>query len=78
MCQFSQIYKTVMALGYCQNFVSAQYLVNKLIEFDLVCICVDVDQIYVGIVTRQFLANLQHSYGPWLFSEFCFCSISCE
>ena len=36
MRQFSQIYNTVMVLGYRQNFVSAQYLGNKLMEFDQV------------------------------------------
>ena len=40
MHQFLQLYNTVMALGYCQNFVSAQYLrsaqylMNESIEFD--------------------------------------------
>ena len=36
MFHFSQIYNTVMALGYCQNFVSTQYLGNRLMEFDQV------------------------------------------
>ena len=34
MHPFWQIYNTVMALGYCQNFVSAQFFVNELMEFD--------------------------------------------
>ena len=34
MRPFLQIYYTVMPLGYCQNFVSAQYLVNESMEFD--------------------------------------------
>ena len=34
MRQFLQLYNTVMTLGYCQNFVSAQILVNKSMEFD--------------------------------------------
>ena len=33
-CQFSQINYRVMALDWCQNFISAQYLENKLMEFD--------------------------------------------
>ena len=33
-CQFSQTYYRVMALDWCQNFVSDQYLENKLMEFD--------------------------------------------
>ena len=32
--QFLQIYNRVMALGYSQNFVSAQYFVNNFMEFD--------------------------------------------
>ena len=34
MLPFSQIYNMGMALRCCQNFVSAQYLVNKEIELD--------------------------------------------
>ena len=33
-CQFSQTYNRVMALDWCQNCVSDQYLENKLMEFD--------------------------------------------
>ena len=32
--QFSQIYNMVKTIGCCQNFVSAWYPVNKLVEFD--------------------------------------------
>ena len=31
--QFAQIYNRVMALDSCQNFISAQYLKNKSMEF---------------------------------------------
>ena len=34
MRQFSQIYNRVMALDRCHNFISAQYLENKLLEID--------------------------------------------
>ena len=34
MCQFLQIFNRVIALVYCQNCVSAQYLLNELMEFD--------------------------------------------
>ena len=34
--RLSQLYNTVIALGYCQNFVSAQYLVQELMEFNQV------------------------------------------
>ena len=33
-CQFSRINNRLMALDLGQNFVSAQYLENQLIEFD--------------------------------------------
>ena len=54
MCQFSQIYNTIMALGYCQLFVSAQYLKNRLMDLTKFCMGIDFDQIYVRIVMRQF------------------------
>ena len=41
-----------MALDYCQNFVSAQYLENELMEF---FISMDVNQICVGIITYTFV-----------------------
>ena len=48
-----------MALDLCQNFiqnfVSTQYLENKMIEFHQFLICIDIDQIFVGIVTSHFL-----------------------
>ena len=34
MRQILQVYNRVMVLVCCQNFVSAQYLVNELMEFD--------------------------------------------
>ena len=34
---FPRIYKTVMILDYCQNFVCAQYLKKKLMELDRFC-----------------------------------------
>ena len=34
MHQYLLLYNTVIALGFCQNFVSAQYLVKELMEFD--------------------------------------------
>ena len=54
MHQFSQIYNRVMALEYCQNFVSAQYHVNESMEIIRFYVCIDLKQILVGIVTRQF------------------------
>ena len=43
----SHIHNTVMSLGYYQNCISAQYLVNKLTEFYLVMefrMCTDLSQ----------------------------------
>ena len=34
MRPFLQIYNTVMALGYHEDYVSTQYLENKLMKFD--------------------------------------------
>ena len=34
MDQFSQVYNRVMAFDYRQNFISTQYLENKLMELD--------------------------------------------
>ena len=48
---FLQICNGVMALDACPNFVSAQYLGNELIEFDL---CMNIDKIKLGIVRRLF------------------------
>ena len=39
----------------------------NLIKF---CTCIYLDQIYVGIVMRQFFTNIQHSYGCWLLKNF--------
>ena len=43
-----------MAFNQCPNFVSAQYLGNKLMEFDQICICIDIEKIQVGIGMGQF------------------------
>ena len=43
-----------MALDLHQNFVSAQYLENKWLEFHQLYICIHIDKIYVGIVTYHF------------------------
>ena len=44
----------VMALDLSQNFVSAHYLENILIEFHQIYICIHIDKIYLGIVTNHF------------------------
>ena len=50
----SHICTRVMALDLLQNFVSAHYLENKLIEFRQIYICIHIDKIYVGIVRHHF------------------------
>ena len=73
MRQFSQIYNIVIALDYPQNFVSAQYLGTwNLTKF---CICIDVDQIMLGLFASM-LASMQQSYDPWLLLKLHFHSIS--
>ena len=51
----AKMYVRVMALDYSQNFVSAIYLENKLITKTKSYICIDVDQLYMGIVMLHFL-----------------------
>ena len=41
------------------------------------CICIDIEDIYiVAWDCWASIFNLIQSYGPWMTSEFCFCSIS--
>ena len=43
-----------MALDSYENFVSAQYLRNELMNLTKFCICIDIDNVKVGIVMHQF------------------------
>ena len=52
---FSHICTKVMALDLRQNFVSAQYLENKLTFFSKFYICIDIEKVWVGIVSCHFL-----------------------
>ena len=67
-----------MALDYCQNFISAQYLENNLMELDQIL------HVYWRWLDlgwdcyTSIFANLQHDYGPSLLSKFCFRLKSCE
>ena len=60
---FSQLYNTVIALGYCQNFISAQYmymyLVNELMEFHQ-----NNEKVIGWESYASVFRNLQQSYGP--------------
>ena len=60
-----------MALDWCQNFVSIQYLENKLVDFDEI-LCMQ----YCD--TWNFPQTFQQSYGPWLMLKFQFFSVSLE
>ena len=43
-----------MALGYSEDLVSAQYLVNKSMEFEQNLQCIDLKHIYMGLVMHPF------------------------
>ena len=44
-----------MAHSYCEHFVSAGYFVNRSIDLIKFCICIDLNQIWVGMFTYQIL-----------------------
>ena len=67
-----------MALHYCQNFISAQYLENKLTESDQILYAHHHWQDLAWDCYPSFFAKFWQSYGPWLTSEFRFRSISWE
>ena len=75
---FWSIFNRVAALDWHQNFVYAQYLVNKFVDFDQILYMhwywQDVDLNDWTIVFVHF----QQSYGPWLMSKYHLCSISWE
>ena len=62
----------VMALDLCKkNVFSSIWIIGWiLLKF---CICIDIYKICILV-----FVNFQQSSGPWLTSEFCLCSISCE
>ena len=76
--QFSSIYNREMALEWCRNLVFAQYLENKLMEFDQILHMHWCWQDLGWDCYASIFANLQQSYGLWLISEFRFRSISLE
>ena len=49
-----QIYKRVMALDPCQNFVSAQYLRLNEGNLKIFCIWIDIDKLWFGIVVQIY------------------------
>ena len=75
---FSEICTRVIALYLHQNFVSAQYLENQLVEFPP-------NFIYASILTRSSLGLLHVIFGifvpelwPLIYAKICFHSISWE
>ena len=61
-----------MALEWCQNFVSAQYLENELKEFDQVLHTHRYWQHEGWDCYMSIFTNSQQNYGPWLLPKFCF------
>ena len=62
---WNSLVTNVLTLGYCQNFVTAQYLIKEFMDFDQILHMnwpqSDLDwDCYTSI-----FANLQQSYGPW-------------
>ena len=53
-----------MVLDLRQNFVSAQYLENKWTDFHHFYICIHIDKIYLGIVTRHFFCTFVPELWP--------------
>ena len=83
--------KAWMSLNFGKFAIELRPLINARIEFLLnilktnrpiktkFCIHIIIDKIYVGNVNNCCVfCNLQESYGPWLTSEFGFCSITWE
>ena len=66
----------VMALDLCQNFVSAQYLENQLIEFHQILYMDSYWQDLAWDCFTSFCTRLYQSYGPWFTTKFPFRSIS--
>ena len=59
-----------MALDLCQNFVSAQYLENKLTEFYQILYVHLYWQVLAWNYYTLFFAHLYQSYGPWFMPNF--------
>ena len=63
---------------YHQNLFSAQYFENKLMKLNQILHMLwcwsDLSRDYYTSIS----AGIQHNYGPWFVSEFCFSSVSCE
>ena len=58
MHRFAKVYKAVIALDLWQNFVSTQYLKNKLMELTKFCIYIDIGKTYVEIVIHEFVMQI--------------------
>ena len=66
-----------MALDLIQNFVSDQYLKNKLTDFHQILYMNSYWQ-DLALDIMSFFANMYQSYGPWFTPKFCFRSLSWE
>ena len=61
-----------------ENFISAQYLVKEAMKLDRILCNHSPGPALGWDCFASVFTNLQQSYGTWLSSKFCFCSISCE
>ena len=73
----SFINNRVMALDWFKNVFFFNIVRTNgwiLIKF---CLCIDKYKIHV-VSNAHYFSSIFNRYGPWLTSEFCLCSISCE
>ena len=75
---FCKILTRVTALDWHQNFISAQYLINKMTESYQNFYAYQQWQDLARDCCTSFFTKFWQSYGPWLTWEFCFRSISWE
>ena len=69
-CQLPQLYKRVMALDWCQNFVSAQYLEYKWLDFDQILHMHWYWQNLGKECYTSFSTTLLQNYGPFWHQNF--------
>ena len=75
---FHEFLMGALTLDWCRDFISAQYLGNKLMEFDQILHMHWYWQHLGWYCYTSIFTNLQQSYGPCLLSEICIRSISWE
>ena len=78
MSFFAHLYHSYARPWFIQNFVSAQYLENKLTESHQILYMHLYWQNLAWDCCTSFCANLYQSYGPWSTPKFCLSSTSWE